>query len=267
MYPKNKKLKEALLKLEQTQRQLIQLKKMSAIGCLASGIIHELKNPLSIILSGFEFLETKLSRANNKETKESLARIKEAVFRADAITKGLSAFSRPAQLKLEYSNINNIINETLLLVEHQMSLADIKIEKNYQKDIPEVNVNKNQIEQVLINILLNAFEAMPQGGKIKIRTYTRKIQEVGVRSGRRFTDYFKIGDQVVIIEIEDTGCGIPKKQLLKVLDLFFTTKKDAGNIGLGLNISQAIIDHHKGTIEIESRVNKGTKVTITLPSV
>ena len=148
---------------------------MSVIGRLASGIVHELKNPLSIILSGFEFLEAKLSRAN-KETKESLARVKEAVLKADTLTKALLTFSKPARLKLEYSNINNLINKTLPLIEHQMSLADIKIEKNLSKDIPKVNVNKNQIQQVLINILLNSFEAMPQGGEIKIRTYTRGLE-------------------------------------------------------------------------------------------
>ena len=264
MLPKNKKLKKMLLKLEQTQRRLIQLEKMSILGRLVAGIAHEIKNPLSIVLSGSEFLESKLSRAN-KETKETLTEIKKAAIRADKIIKSLLAFSKPSKIELEYANINDIIDGALPLIEHQMSLANIDIKKDLFKNIPKVYVNKNQIQQVLINILVNASEAMPKGGEVKIRTYTKKVLEVGPKSGRRFTDYFKIGDRVVALKIEDTGCGIPKKYLSKIFEPFFTTKKDAKSIGLGLSTSQAIIDAHKGTIEIDSKINKGTKVTIILP--
>jgi len=263
---KNREFKNALSELKKTQRRLIQLEKIHAMHYFAADIAHEIKSPLSTILSGVEFLILKHSRSrSNKEIKEALIKIKEATLRADNTIKSLLEYSRLAEPKLEPSNINSIISKVLSITEHQMSLSNIKIKKDLSRNLPIVNVNENQVQQVLMNLLLNSYAAMPRGGEIKIWTHIEEVADIGPASGHRFTDYFKIGERVVKIRIEDTGCGIARRQLDRIFDRFFTTKNDIRHIGLGLNISRAIIDKHKGTIEINSEINKGTKVTITLP--
>ncbi len=247
------------------EQQLIRSEKLASLGRMSLGVAHEIRNPLSIILTGSELLEGKFSKAD-KETKETLAIIKEAVLRADKIIKGLSAFSRPSRLQLEHSNVNNIINKTLPLIEHQMSVRNIKIRKDLLRNIPEINIDRNQIQQVLINILLNSCQAMPEGGEVKIKTYRKTISKIGWKDGRSSSDYFELGDRAIIIEIEDTGRGIPEEHLTKIVDPFFTTKRSEKNAGLGLSICQTIIDNHRGTIQIESKLKKGTKVMITFPS-
>jgi len=133
-----------------------------------------------------------------------------------------------------------------------------------KKDIPKVLADKNKLEQVFINILLNAVQSMPRGGKIIIRSYDKQLEEVKNGIGRRKEDYFQVGEKVVIVEIEDTGVGIPEENLKKIFDPFFTTKGPTGGAGLGLSVTRNIITMHKGLIDIESQTGKGTKVIITL---
>ncbi len=259
-------LEKAYLQLKETQNQLIQSEKLSAIGQLASGVAHEVRNPLSIILQGVEYLEIKIPP---KETpaREALSMIKDSVKRADKIISLLFDFSKAARLNLMPEDINSILESSINLVETKVKFMNIDIVKETKKDIPKTMIDKNRMEQVFINLLLNAIQAMPEGGKVIIRTYEKRLEAPANRVGERKEDYFKVGEKAVIVEIEDTGTGIPEENLNKIFDPFFTTKGIGGGTGLGLSVSQSIIIMHKGLIDVTSQLGKGTRITVTLHAI
>ena len=258
-----KEIKEAYAKLKETQNQLIQAEKLSAIGQLASGVAHEVRNPLGIILQGINYLETKIP-AKGEDISKTLTMLKDSVERADKIINDLLNFSRPASLDLQPEDVNSILEVSLSLLKARFKFDNIETIIKTKKDIPMVLADKNKLEQVFINILLNAVQAMPEGGKIVIRSYDKQLEKIKNGIGRRGEDHFQIGERAVIVEIEDTGIGIPEENLNKVFDPFFTTKRPGGGSGLGLSVTRNIIDMHKGLIDIESQPGKGTKVIVTL---
>lgn len=241
--------------LQETQQQLIQAGKMQALGVLASGIAHEVKNPLAIIVQGVEYLSRNLPKESDENISSTLNYISEAIVRADNIVKGLLDFSGKSEMKLTITDLNSVIESSLLLVKNRISAHQIEIIRALDKDIPSLNIDKNKIEQVFINLFINAIDAMPVSGKLKIRTYTKELNEVGDGVGRRKEDPFKLGGKVVIAEIEDTGSGIPEDILDKIFDPFFSTKRNIGGTGLGLSIVRNIIEMHHGKIKIANNKN------------
>lgn len=256
-------LQEAYNKLKDTQLQLIQAEKLSALGTLASGVAHEVKNPLAIIIQGVDYLEKKFSSAE-ASILETLKMIKESVKRADDIIMSMLDFSRESELALHPENINSILDDALYLIKQRSKFEKIEIIKETKQDLPKVIVDKNKFEQVLVNLFLNALQAMPQGGMLIIRSYTVEFKEMKSGVGRREEDFFKLGETAVILEIEDTGSGITEENLKKIFDPFFTTKGPKEGVGLGLTITRNIINLHRGLIEIKSQVGKGTKIIISL---
>lgn len=252
-------------KLKSTQSQLIQAEKLKVVGAMASGVAHEVKNPLGIIMQAVNFLEAEVSSNNNEQFLSVINMIKEAIKRADSIICGMLDFSRPAPLKLKPSDLNMVIERSLGLVEKQLVLKSTKTSIHAEDDLPQVMIDSNQMQQVFINIILNALQAMPSGGQLFLRTFTKILTESEGIVGRRTTDIFAVGDTVVVCESEDTGQGIPKDKLDKVFDPFFTTKPPGQGTGLGLAIIRTIVEKHRGIITIESEEGKGTKVIITLP--
>jgi signal transduction histidine kinase len=257
-----KEVREAYAKLKETQNQLIQAEKLSAIGQLASGVAHEVRNPLGIILQGVNYLENRIS-AGDQDIFETLGMIKSSIMRADKIINALFDFSKAGSMDSKPEDVNSILEVSLNLVKAKFKFKNIEIVMETKKDIPMISADKNKLEQVFINILLNAVQAMPDGGKIIIRSYDKKLEEAKNGIGKRNEDYFKIGELAVIVEIEDTGVGIPEENLKKVFDPFFTTKGPTSGAGLGLSVTQNIINMHKGLIDIKSQAGKGTKVAIT----
>jgi len=251
-------LQNTLNKLKETQEQLIQSEKLQAIGRLASGIAHEVKNPLGIILQSTNYLEEKCPR----EEKEILKLIKENIKRADKIINVLVDFSKATKLDLSAQDINSILEDSLSLVLFQIKLKNIEIIKELKDNLPKVMVDKRRIEQVFVNLLLNAFEAMPEGGKLYLRTYERKLVKSDFK--QELVNEKDLGKSAIFIEIEDTGVGIPEENLKIIFEPFFTTKGPERGTGLGLAVTKNIIDLHKGLINIESKVGKGTKVTVIL---
>ncbi|MDD2654932.1 MAG: PAS domain S-box protein [Candidatus Omnitrophica bacterium] len=245
-------LRKAYVELEEAQEMLIQSEKMAALGRFSSGIAHEIKNPLGIILGGLEFLEAILSKESNSEVKIAIEKIKETTLRANAIVQGLLRFSRPSELTIETVDPNNLIRENLSLLKYRIPLSDIKIETQLEKEGFFVDVDKAQMGQVIFNLLMNAIEAMPKGGKITIKTYKAAFTRFPAK-------------QASIIEIIDTGEGISKENLSRIFEPFFTTKRDKKGTGLGLCIAKAIVENHKGRLMIVSELNKGTNVKIVLP--
>jgi two-component system NtrC family sensor kinase len=241
--------KQALEEKERTQQQLIQTEKLAALGSVAAGVAHEVKNPLAIIVQGVTFLQTALR--DDTRLADVAARIEKAALRADNIVKALLGFARQIAIKTEEADIAPLIDETLLLVDHQINLKHIRVEKQYASGLPQVVMDSSQIRQVLINLFMNAVEAMPEEGVLGIRTGTARDED---------------GRPLVQVVVSDSGEGIPEDRLQKVFDPFFTTKDSTGNTGLGLSISKGIIDRHQGTIVIESETGRGTRLTIGLPA-
>lgn len=255
-------LQDAYNKLKETQSQLLQAEKMEAVGRMASGIAHEVKNPLGIILQGIDYIEPRLS----EDSSEIIRVIKSNIKRADNIVSSLVDFSRLSSLNIVAEDINSILESSLVLIQHRAKLEDIEIIKQLGRGLPKVSADRLKIEQVFINILLNAVAAMKNGGKIYIRTYKKRFENIGFRVGRRKKDgdFFAPGEEAVAVEIEDTGCGIKQDELKKVFDPFFTTKEIGEGTGLGLSVAKNIIDLHRGIIDVTSKAGAGSKFTVII---
>ena len=236
--------------LKATQSQLIQAEKMEVVGRLASGVAHEVKNPLAIILQGTDYLSNNISTISTDKEGISLALkyMKEAIKRADLVIKGLLDFSSISEMKMAPENLNSVVESSLLLIKNHIERNRTEVIKSLKKDLPIINLDKNKIEQAFINIFLNSIDAMPNGGQLRIKTYTQETEGEG---------------SVVIAEIEDTGTGIPPDILDKIGEPFFTTKREKGGTGLGLSIVKNIVDLQYGKIKIENKEdNSGVRVTV-----
>jgi PAS domain S-box-containing protein len=256
-------LKRAYNELKKTQSQLIQNEKMAAIGRLTSGVAHQIRNPLGIILMGVEYLDNTLS-GKDEQCIESIKIIKQAADRANKIIVDILQFSRKTELKFESVDACKLLDDTINLVEHSEKLNNIKINRNYPEEPVQCKADKNTLQQVFINFLDNAVDVMQEGGEIKVNVLYKVASKLGNKVGKRTDDYFKIGDKIAAVEIEDTGEGIPEDLLPKIFEPFFTTKETGRGTGLGLSLAHLIIDRHKGSIDVKSEVNKGTKFTINL---
>jgi two-component system NtrC family sensor kinase len=237
------KVEERAREIKQIQNQLIRSEKLVSLGKLVAGIAHEINNPLTGILM-FAMLTGKNPRLD-PSLKNDMAVIIEETQRCAKIVRGLLDFSRESIPQKEPSLINGIIDASLSLISNQSSFHNIKITRNYDQNLPPVLVDKDQIEQVFVNILLNASQSMPDGGNLHIITYAED-------------------GKYVCIKITDTGEGIPEENMERIFDPFFTTKSDVGT-GLGLSVSYGIIERHGGKIEVQSKVGKGTIFIIKLP--
>lgn len=240
---------EALEEKERTQRQLLQSEKLAALGAVAAGVAHEVKNPLAIIVQGIEYLKSSLRDDNS--LLDVTERIEKSALRADNIVKGLLSFSRDISLKREEMDIAPVIDETLSLMDHQLRLKNIHVKRQYSTGLPKIIMDGNQIKQVFTNLFMNSIEAMPGGGILEVRT----------EPGKGKTD-----QAYVRVVVSDTGEGIPEDKIRRVFDPFFTTKDTGVNTGLGLSIIKGIIDKHHGAAEIESEPGRGTRFTIELPA-
>ncbi len=228
-----------------TQQKIMESERLATIGQLAAGVAHELNNPLGGILVYSHLLLEKMESADPK--KEQLEKIVTQATRCKDIVKGLLDFSRQTEPKLDSTDVNELLQSTLSLVENQSLFQNIHIIKKFSPNLPKTMLDKAQIQQVFINIILNASESMNEKGKLTIATKVSKE------------------DQSIEIEFTDTGCGIPEAYLEKLFEPFFTTKEVGRGTGLGLAISYGIVQKHNGTIQVESHPDKGTTFTIKIP--
>lgn len=256
-------LKAAYEQLQTLQDALIQAEKINAIGRLASGVAHEVKNPLGIIKQSAEYLEGKLV-STEKNAPEALRMIRDNIERADNIIRVLLDFSRATKLDRKLEDMNSILENSLILIQHKASTQKIRINRELEKNLPKVLVDKGKMEQVFINLLFNAIQAMPDGGDLFLRTYQLRWNKPKNEVGVLGESHFNHGDNVIAVEIEDTGVGISKENLDKVFEPFFTTKEPGQGTGLGLSITTNILNLHGGHIGIESQEGRGTKVIVTL---
>jgi PAS domain S-box-containing protein len=251
--------------LKAAQYQLIQAEKMQSLGRLAAGVAHEVKNPLAILNMGIDYMSKNLV-SPDENIAQILNDMNDALKRADSIILGLLDFSAPGALKLAPEDVSALLDGSVALVRHEMSSAAIVLNRCLATDLPPARVDRNKLKQAFVNVLTNAVHAVPHGGTVTVRTYARELKpgEVAHDAGSRFADRFRAGETVVVVEVEDTGPGIPRDKLGKIFDPFFTTKPAGKGTGLGLTVTKKIIELHGGIIDIGNRAEGGALVTIVL---
>ncbi|MDD5129432.1 MAG: ATP-binding protein [Candidatus Omnitrophica bacterium] len=261
----NRKIKEelgnSLKRLKEVQAQLIHAEKMEAVGRMASGVAHEVKNPLGIILQCINYLEEELP-PEQKDNHQMLEMMKNSAKRADKIVRTLLSFSRAEELKAQEQDINAVIESSIGMVQDKLKFNSVEIIYQLAESLPKLLVDRDKIEQVFINLFNNAADAMPKGGKLYVRSYLTELKTPKDKIGNRGNDIFKLGENAVIVEVEDTGEGIKEDNLNKIFDPFFTTKKRMEGTGLGLWVVKSIIEMHKSLINVESKSGQGTKFTV-----
>ncbi len=234
--------------VEMLQQQLVQAQKLTALGELVSTTTHEFNNVLMTIMN---YAKMGL-RHDDKQTRDkALNKILTSSERAAQITNAVLGMARNRSDEMEPTNLGQIFQESLILLEREMTKYRIRLEKQFE-DVPEAMANGNQIQQVLLNLLINARQAMPEGGTILLKL-------------SHDTD-----NEMVVMVVRDSGSGIPKEKLPRIFDRFYSTKdgpdeSGKGGTGLGLSACRNIIEGHQGRIRVESSVGKGTQFTIMLP--
>jgi signal transduction histidine kinase len=237
-----------LTETKQLQAQLIQSAKLASLGVLAGGIAHELRNPLGISSAAAQIF---LEKPDDPQLlKECAQRIYAGINRASEIIEGLLKFARPSPKRSEPTDVNRIIEETLVLIGKQLTTQQIAVRKELSPSLPLINADDKLLKQVFLNIIINAYNAMPKGGQLWIRT------EMG--KGWWLSPSLKI-------TFKDNGVGIPKEHVDKIFDPFFTTMPLGKGTGLGLSICYGIIKEHGGEIKVESTEGEGSTFTILLP--
>ncbi len=227
-----------------TQQHIGRTEKLASIGRLAAGVAHEINNPLTGVLTFAHLLSDKPNM--DDQDRQDLGLIIHETTRAAEIVRGLLDFARERAALKEPLDVNDVVARTVRLIRNQKSFDQIRIDEQLAAGLPEVEGDINQLQQVLLNLSLNACEAMPQGGTITVRT--------AAVDGR------------VALTITDTGCGIKADDLDKIFEPFFTTKPVGKGTGLGLSVTYGIVQSHGGTIEVQSEEGKGTTFTISLPA-
>jgi PAS domain S-box-containing protein len=232
------------------QEEILRMDRLVSLGKLASGIAHELRNPLAGIKTTAQALGEEMSEDDSR--REYLNRITKEIDRLNGLLKTFFSFAKPQKLNLAHCPITDIINEIIPFLMKEIADKKIRFIENYHPQLPKIKVDKNQMYQVFLNLFLNAIQAMPDGGELRI--------EVGPMISNP-SDGLK--QNFIRIVISDTGRGIPPHIVPKIFDPFFTTKPKG--IGLGLSIAYQIIKKHGGTIKVESKWERGTSFVIHLP--
>ena len=247
-------VEERTAELKETHEKVIRQDKMASLGKLAASVVHEINNPiagsLSLIMLIKRILEEEdLTEKEIKKFKEYLDLMETETRRISRIVSNLLAFSRHSKMELKQVNLNSLIERTLVLTSNLLKINGVKVETNLTPDLPEIVGSEDQLQQVFMNFVSNAAEAMVthKGGTLKIET--RPVAG---------------GDQVRVLFV-DTGIGIPRENLTKLFEPFFTTKKEGKGVGLGLSVAYGIIQEHGGMIIVESEPGKGTTLDVRLP--
>ena len=236
----------------QDQARILHQDKMMSLGRLAASVVHEINNPLAGILNYLRLMirilgEEQLDENQKKKFSKYLELVENETKRCSQIVSSLLNFSRISPPKFGEVRIEELINRCIILSQHKLELSNILLRSNIQSDIPPINGDFNQLQQCMINLIFNAIDAMPQGGALIIE-------------GRH-----EAGGQMVAVVVADTGQGIAPTDLPYIFEPFFSTKKEAYGVGLGLSTVYGIIERHGGSVRVESRPGKGTSFMLRLP--
>ena len=242
----------AYRELKEAQDQVIRTEKLASLGKLSATIAHEINNPIAAVLTYVKLMmklvnEGKLSQNRDKDISRYLGTMASEMTRCGEIVKNLLAFSRRTKIDIKPQEIDRIINRTLILISHDLELKEIRLKEKIEPDLPKVRCDFRQLQQVLLNLINNASEAMEGGGVLSI---SAKLSEK-----KGFLE----------ITISDTGCGISEEDQKNIFEPFFTTKEEGKGVGLGLSVVYGIITNHNGSIEVESEAGKGSTFKVFLP--
>jgi two-component system NtrC family sensor kinase len=240
------KVEERTQQLTKMQDHLIQSEKMASMGQLAASIAHEVNNPLSGVLIYNQLIAKKITRGdfNREAILDYLSKMEHELSRSTKLVRSLLDFAVQTEPKIKEVNANDVLNRALELAIHAGYKENTRVEKDLQS-LPTFMADPDQLEQVFVNLIMNALQAMPTGGTLGLRTYMENRE--------------------LKIAVQDTGCGIPPENLSKIFAPFFSTKKEVKGVGLGLSVVYGIIQGLKGRIEVESKVGEGTTFTVCLP--
>ncbi len=223
--------------------QLVQTEKLTSLGLLAAGVAHEVNTPLAVISNYIQMLAKQFPTDDPRHT--LIEKIVKQTFRASEIVNNLLNFSRTGSSQFSEVNLNSVIEETLSLVSHPFKSAHVEVARELQERFPPVIGSTNRLQQVFLNLFMNARDAMPQGGMLEVRT--------------------ACSNGTVEVQVADTGIGIPRESLHRIFDPFFTTKSSGRGTGLGLSVSYGIIKEHAGKIDVRSTQGKGTSFRLEFP--
>lgn len=248
LHAQAKEMAETSRKMEESQRQLFHSHRLASVGRLAAGAAHEINNPLTIISLNLQIMDRLLTQedTNLQEIRNRLKVISGQEQRISKIIGELMGFARPTQPKLEATDVTRIMNAVLMVIGDRVSMIKIKIDNQIPVDLPNVYVDAGQIEQVFMNLLINANHAMPDGGTLTLRAEIDRNNRVS-------------------LAISDTGTGIAKENIGKIFDPFFTTKKEGEGTGLGLAICHSIVEHNGGALQVQSEEGVGSTFIVRLP--
>lgn len=238
---------ECTRELREAQEELVRKEKLAVLGQLAGGIAHELRNPLGLIKGSAYFLDMVIPKTN-PEVQEALRILIRGIAKSERIIESLLGFARPDILSLQTVEVNHCVQEALADITIPES---VRVEQKLDPSLAPIKADPGQLELILGNLMLNAIQAMPTGGRLTIRTFTRPPPDEAQ------------GSSWIAVQIEDTGIGIPEENLHRLFEPLFTTRADG--IGLGLAIVKTLVERHHGKIEVQSRVGQGSTFTILLP--
>jgi hypothetical protein len=280
-----KSLQKMNHELKETQQEVIQSEKLASVGLLAAGVAHEIGNPLGAVLGYITMLEQ--GAAEPQERSDYLKRMEKDLLRIDGIVRDLREYSKPSPRKVVPTDLNEVIHETVRMMKRQGEFRKIRFEPLLEQPLPRVSVDPGQVQQVLVNLFLNAKDAMHGVGSLRVISRATRYASPGLKRtagpARREDDPpgidyrllrrtnparewpFLDGQALVEIEVMDTGPGIPDAHRSRVFDPFFTTKEAGRGTGLGLSVSQRIIESFYGDIQITSGQNESARVRIRLP--
>jgi two-component system NtrC family sensor kinase len=230
---------------ERMEEQMSQTEKLTSLGLLAAGVAHEVNTPLAVISNYIQMLAKQMPEGDPRQG--IIEKIVKQTFRASEIVNNLLNFSRTSATELADLDVNRVVEETLSLVAHPLKTSQIQVVKQLGSTLPAVRGSANKLQQVFLNLFLNARDAMPSGGMLEVRT--------AAHNGS------------VEVEVVDTGAGIPREHIHRIFDPFFTTKASGRGTGLGLSVSYGIIKEHAGKIDVRSTPGKGTSFHVEFPAV
>ena len=229
---------------DELERRLVQADKLSSVGLLAAGVAHEVNTPLAVISTYAQMLAKQVSGDDQKS--RLLEKIAKQTFRASEIVNSLLNFSRTSPTAFDELDLNRVVQESLTLIQHQMEKVGLRVQLDLEERLPAIKGNSGKLQQVFLNLFLNARDAMGPGGILSVRTYQR--------------------GETVGVDVADTGHGIEAENLSRIFDPFFTTKGARKGTGLGLSVSYGIVREHSGVIEVESQPGEGTRFHLEFPA-
>jgi two-component system NtrC family sensor kinase len=229
------------------ENRLVQAAKLAAVGEMAAGIAHELNNPLTSVTGFAELALDAIPK--DSQTRNDLEIVMREANRARDVVRRLLDFARQSESTRARASLNEVIQDVVALSRHLIHTSGVELKLELEEDLPWVLADSNQMKQVLLNLVHNALQAMPTGGEMIITTQS------AVRAGRDW----------IMVRVCDTGVGIPRTELSRIFEPFYTTKGDQGGTGLGLSVTYGIVTDHGGQIEVESEPGVGSKFTVWLP--